>query len=238
VVHYRADKVSVDLRDAALPAVLAALAKEAGAELIGEPRSGETLTLAFEDVPIAEALERLVGAQNFTLKYEEGGRLRAIELRGGQEAGRRPGAPADDPAAGDATPPKWMAFYKAFDRRDLVPVPGNLRKALGRDEAGWDYLGNSAIAAADPRVRRETVRAIMRTLDADPDMKAQVLGALSAMSPEELAAFARKSAFYRAEDLVRNVMRETTDPDVRSRAREVLHELRRHPFKGTYHDLH
>jgi type II secretory pathway component HofQ len=87
-VRYRNDKVSVDLHQASVEAVLQALAKESGAELVGSTRAEQPLTMSFEDVPVKEALERLVGAQNFTLKYDESGKLRAIELRGGPEAAK------------------------------------------------------------------------------------------------------------------------------------------------------
>src|SRR5689334_1934828 len=91
-VRYRDDKVSVDLHEAPVETVLQVLAKESGAELVGSTRAEHPLTMSFEDVPLKEALERLVGAQNFTLKYDEHGKLRAIELRGGPEA-KKPGKP-------------------------------------------------------------------------------------------------------------------------------------------------
>jgi hypothetical protein len=238
-VRYRNDKLSVDARGADLAAVLKAIAHESGAELVGAPRAEQTITVAFDDVPLKEALERLVGAQNFTLKYDEGGKLKAIELRGGQEAAEKP-KPADTgpTAAGNTTPPKWYAFYKAFDRPDTIPLPPDLRKAFGKDEVGYDYLGNAAIGHQDPRIRQEALHTLMKALDQDPEMKEAVLASLGAMTDEELAAFARQTAHYRAEDLVRNALRETSDRELRSRAREVLRELRKIPFKGPRAPMH
>jgi len=69
-------------------------------------------------------------------------------------------------------------------------------------------------------------------------MKEAVLASLSAMTDDELAAFARKTAHYRAEDLVRNALRETSDRELRSRAREVLHWLRKNPYQGPYVPMH
>ena len=238
-VHYRDDKVSVDARDVPIASVLEAIARESGAELVGTPRTEGTVTVHLEKVPLKEALERLVGAQNFTLKYQEGGALKAIELRGGQEAAEKPKPEAAAPTAqGNTTPPKWYAFYKTFDGRDPIPLSGDLKRALGRDEAGWDYLGNTAIASSDPHVRSEAMRAIVNALDHDPEMKEQVLATLGAMSDAELAEFARKSALYRAEDLVRNALRTTSDSELRSRARNVLNELRKNPYQGQHIPLH
>jgi hypothetical protein len=238
-VRYRDDKVSVDLHEASVEAVLQALAKESGAELVGSTRAERPLTMSFDDVPVKEALERLVGAQNFTLKYDEAGKLRAIELRGGPEAAKapKPGEPTKSEGE-NTTPAKQYAFFKAFDRSGTIPVSGELKKALGRDEVGWDYLGNTAIAHQDPRVRQAAMHALVTALDQDPEMKDSVLASLNAMSPEELAAFARERGHYRAEDLVRNVMRETSDQELRARARDVLRELRKTPFKGPRAPMH
>ena len=238
-VRYRNDKVSLDVRDVGLDVVLKAIAKESGAELVGAPRTDRTITIALQEAPMAEALERLVGAQNFTLKYDEGGKLKVIELRGDQLAAEKPKPVEPGPTAeGNTTPPKWYAFYKAFDRSETFPISGDLRKATGREEASYDFLGNTAIGDKDPKIRAAALRAIMKQLDQDPDMKASVVASLTAMTDTELAAFARKTMYYRAEDVIRNVLRETSDRELRSRAREVLRELRKAPYKGPKFDMH
>lgn len=238
-VRYRDDKVSVDLHEASVEVVLQALAKESGAELVGSTRAEHPLTMSFQNVPLKEALERLVGAQNFTLKYDEHGKLRAIELRGGPEAAkpRKPGEPTSY-SGEDTSNPKHRAFFKPFDRRDTIPISGELKKKIGKDEVGWDYLGNTAIGDQDPRIRQAALHALVKALDQDPEMKAAVLASLNAMSTEELASFARERAYYRAEDLVRNAIREIPDQELRSRARDVLRELRKIPYKGPREPLH
>ena len=241
VVRYADDKLSVEAKGADPAVVLQAIARASGAELVGAPRGGQPLTVAFSDIPVKDALERLVGAQNFTLKYTENGKLKAIELRGGQEAAPPPTRPADDKptAEGNTTPAKWRAFYKAFfDRPEMIPLSPDLQKALERDEAGWDYLGNTAIGHPDARVRSSAMRTLMAAIEKDPQRKDAVLGSLEAMSNEEIAEFARKTAYYRAEDLVRNTLRTTSDPELRSRARGVLHDLRRNPYQGPYTPMH
>jgi len=239
-VRYDDDKVSVEARDADLGEILKALAKASGADLVGAPRAGEPVTITLEQAPIAEALERLVGAQNFTLKYDENAKLKTIELRGGQEAGQRPKVDAGPTAEGNTTPPKWLAFWQAVFKQPIDPIPlsGDLKKAIGKDEVGWDYLANTAIASQDPKVRAEAVKALMKALDDDPERKAAVYASLDAMTDEELAAFARKMAHYRAEDVVRNALRESNDGEVRTRARKVLHELRKIPYRGPLTPMH
>jgi YD repeat-containing protein len=236
VVRYRDDKLSVDLHDVSVATTMADVARESGAELIGTPREDRRLTLVFQDIPMKEALERLVGAQNFTLKYDDAGKLKAIELRGGQEARDVP--KTDGTAVDEKTAAKQYAFFKAFDSTDPIPLNGDLRQRLNESEARYDTLGNIALGHPDPKVRQAALRAILQALDRDPDRKAAVLDALAAMSTEELAAFARARGYHMAEALVRGVLRESSDAELRARARDVLRDLRSHPFKGPKPQYH
>jgi len=120
----------------------------------------------------------------------------------------------------------------------MIPLPVDLQKALERDEAGWDYLGNTAIGHPDARTRSSAMRTLMAAIEKDPERKDAVRGSLEAMSNQEIAEFARTTAHYRAEDLVRNMLRTTSDSELRSRARAVLHELRRNPYQGPYTPMH
>jgi hypothetical protein len=62
----------VDAREAPLSNVLEAIARESKAVLIGSPRTDRAVTVHLKRVRLAEALERLVGAQNFTLSLAHG----------------------------------------------------------------------------------------------------------------------------------------------------------------------
>jgi YD repeat-containing protein len=236
VVRYRDDKLSVDLHDVSIATVMADVARESGAELVGTPREDRRLTLVFQDIPMKEALERLVGAQNFTLKYDDAGKLKAIELRGGQEARDLP-KPATAPVD-EKTAAKQYAFFKAFDTNEPIPLNGDLRQRLNENEARYDTLGNVVLGYPDAKTRQAAMRAILQALDRDPERKAAVMDALNAMSTEELSAFARARGYHMAEALVQNVLRESSDPQIRARARDVLRDLRNHPFKGPKPEYH
>ena len=95
IVTYRSDQLSVRLEKVPLEDVLAELGRVSGAEIQGAPREPRDITAQFDDVPLPEALFRLIGDQNFMLTYGEGDRLRTIELFGGPQiargrAGRQP----------------------------------------------------------------------------------------------------------------------------------------------------
>src|SRR5256886_9561572 len=98
IVTYRSDQLSVRLEKVPLEDVLAELGRVSGAEIRGAPREPRDLTAKFDDVPLPEALHRLLGDQNFMLKYGEADRLRMIELFGGPQEPRN--ASSTSPAAG------------------------------------------------------------------------------------------------------------------------------------------
>ena len=177
-----------------------------------------------------EALERILGAQNFTLTYSEEGALRVIQLRGGQQ----PHSPAPETAKDDGTRVTTAedALFRAFDIREPVPVEGAVAKRLGRSMAPWDLLTNTAFADEDPAVRRSAVKSGMAAFEANEALRQKVAGTANTMSDTQLAAFARAYMYHRAEDFVRNVKRTTTLPDFRKRASNVLRELRKIPFTG------
>src|SRR5207253_4548593 len=99
-VTYRSDQLSVRLEKVALEDVLTELGRVSGAEIQGAPREPRDITAQFDDVPLPEALHRLLGDQNFMLRYGEGDRLRTIALFGGPQEPRD--ASSTSPAAGSA----------------------------------------------------------------------------------------------------------------------------------------
>lgn len=238
VIEYRKDVLTVKLESVPLTEVLAEVSKQSGAEVRGDVLQPRDLTMQLDKVPLKEALERLLGEQNFTLTYKDDGTLRAIELKGGREAAPdktkpKPGVkytkfPGDE----GETPPLWRAVYGVFDDRGTVPVDGKLAKIVGSENARWDVLANTAIGAEDPGARREAVEAGMEAFEKDPDLEKAFEAATAGASDADLAAFARATTYDRAEDLVRNIRNATQDPELRERANAVLRELGKIPHTG------
>jgi hypothetical protein len=231
VVRYANDKVTLDVKDLPAAAVINQIASQAGARVTGSVGNVSPVTANWTDLPLKEALEHILGTQNFTLTYSEKGELRTIALRGGQQD-TQPGpaeAAKDDPSR---TTSAEYALFKAFDIRDTVPVDGAVATRLGRSDAPWDLLTNTSYADGDPAVRRSAVKSGMVAFESNPALRDKVLGTANDMSAAQLAAFARAYMYHRAEDFVRNVKRTTTMPDVRKRASDVLRELRKIPYTG------
>ncbi len=238
VIEYQKDVLTVKLDNVPLTEVLAEVGKQSGAEIRGDVLQPRDLTLQLDKVPLKEALERLLGEQNFTLTYADDGALRAIQLKGGREAAPDKNKPKPGvkytafPGDEGETPPLWRAVYGVFDDRGTVPVDGKLSMVVGGDAARWDVLANTAIGSEDPGVRREAVEAGMEAFEKDPDLEKAFAEATSGASDADLAAFARATTFDRAEDLVRNIRNATQDPAIRERANAVLRELGKLPHTG------
>src|SRR5438093_13506377 len=110
ILTYRSDQLSVRLEGVPLDEVLAELGRVSGAEIQGAPREPRDITAQFDDVPLPEALHRLLGDQNFILRHGERDRLRTIELFGGPQEPRE--ASTTSPAAGSAGAPSPAAGSK------------------------------------------------------------------------------------------------------------------------------
>src|SRR5206468_1553830 len=78
---YSTDVLSIQVANAPLTAVLEEIAHQSGAAIRGEA-SVRGVSASFEDVPLPDALVRLLGEQNFTLRYDSDGKLRTIDLLG------------------------------------------------------------------------------------------------------------------------------------------------------------
>jgi hypothetical protein len=102
---------------------------------------------------------------------------------------------------------------------DLEAVP--LREALERPIGQQSFTLRS--------IRIQAWRAAMRALEADVDRRNALIAAVGAMDDTELTVFSRALASMTpdgAEDLAKLVARDTTVPELLSRARDVLRQLR------------
>lgn len=235
-VVWKDDTVTIHADKAAAVTIVSLIGKASGAQVRGSVPPERTVSLDLEKVPVKEALERVLGEQNFTLTYGDDGALKTIELKGGRETGPPPtlAAPAGEFGGRDRgdTPEMWYRMYVLFENRPKVPVDGKLAELSEKDELNWDYLANMTYGVNDPVARRQAVRTAMRAIEADPEFKAAILSAARGVSPADFATFARATTYDRAEELMRNIARESNIPEFQQQARAVLVELRKIPFKG------
>jgi hypothetical protein len=229
-LEYRDDRVTLRAHDAPLADVVDSLKRQSGAELRGTAPDG-VVTAELDAVPLREALGRLLGEQSFTLTYGEGGRLKTIELKGGPVAK----SPSTESASahrggGDAGkgPARWQAIATTFTDAGPVPVTGLLRQVAGSDKASWDFVLRMT-GAKDPTVKSEAIRTGVRAVEEDADMRESLLGILRSMDDQELATFVRAMAGSINDDpesIMKAIARASRDAEVRSRAHDVVRQLR------------
>src|SRR5690348_3648751 len=86
VLSYRNDHLSLRVAGAPLEQIVAEIGEASGAHVSGALRAPRDVSAEFDDVPPEEALHRLLGDQNFVLKYGRDDHLRTIKLLGGPQA--------------------------------------------------------------------------------------------------------------------------------------------------------
>src|SRR5437762_3639199 len=153
--------------------ILDELGRQSGAKIQGQMRDPRELSVEFEAVPLADALHRLLGDQNFALVYGHEGRLKSVRLLGGPQtaAAPAPAAAAAPPASQPPGPPNVM---DVFARHPPIPVSGHLSEALGGQSATLLQLFDLSVHHADATVRAEAARLLVGTIDTDPALRASV----------------------------------------------------------------
>src|SRR3989442_2639774 len=82
VVAYDDDRLTVHAEGVPLTDVVQQIGRQSGAEIVGAVRKPRDLSQELDRVPLVDALVRLLGEQNFTLRYGPEGKLRTIDLLG------------------------------------------------------------------------------------------------------------------------------------------------------------
>jgi len=231
-VDVRDGKVTARLERAPLAAVITAIAEQAGAELRGEVLDPRTVTLELEAVPVEAALERLLGAQSFTLTYRSDGRLKRITLGsdGARARAASPGAPgpAGTPAAGSPESREATRRVGEYVQSDeTVGVSGRLADALGTNTTTFQQVLGTALKHDDPRVRAEARRAMVKALAADPEVRAALVAAVDGMPDATLLQTLRSVAGADAEQLAITFARYGRSPALSRRMQHAVSELRR-----------
>jgi len=230
-VSYQNDRLSVRLVEAPLEEVLANLGQASGADVLGTLQQPRDVTAEFDDVPLAEALERLLGDQNFVLAYGRGDRLRAIKLLGGplapiKVAVTSPPVPEVAPPKSDVPQPRDPGGAVAMlDGHPAVPISGRLAQALGTDAASFRQLFDAAAHNEDAAVRAEAMRAFMRALDAEPDFRELMLRALNTLDDFTLTQMLYGLAGSHAVEMASEIAAHAHGSELRSRARGILLRL-------------
>ena len=222
LIRYQNDTLTVRLDKVPVSQVIEELGRQSGAQIRGQVRAQGTVTAEFEDVALPEALHRVLGDQNFALIYGDGGRLAAVRLLGGPQAGL-PTPPTTAPPPPQSAQESLAALVA---RHPPVPVTGQLAQAVGGPTASLQQLIDLALHNEDASLRGEAVRTVVGTLEAEPALRSAAVGELGKLDDNALSSLVRGAAGDHAEELAMQIMTQARASEIRVKASVVLQKLR------------
>lgn len=231
VVRFKDDKLSVKASGVAVGVVLDAIAKAVPLEVRGKVPAGRDVTLDIQDVPTQQAVERILGNQNFTLRYTDKG-LEGIDLKSDKEEARPVVQEPDPnpPSASIYAPDGWWKMTALFAGK-RVPIGGRLAQRLGGNTAGWDVIIQSFVMDAT-KDRVAAVKAGLKAFEADKELRDAVLAATAGMSDQQIAIFVRAFCRELGVPYLRMIARYTHDAELRLRVSNVVQQMRQMDAAG------
>ena len=228
VIRYENDALTVRLAKVPITDVLNELERQTGASVRGSLLDPREVTAEFRDVPLSQALARLLGDQNFALVYGEGGRLRTLTLLpGGQATPARPvsvSPPTTVPPAVNLI--TLEEFVQLIDAQPPVRCDGALADALG-PQATYRQLLEAALSHSDAGVRMQAIGVAIRSIEGQPELRAKLVAAASGVEADHLSQLIENAAGNRAQEFASNVTAQTRATEVRAKFSTALHHLRR-----------
>jgi hypothetical protein len=215
VVRYRDGLLSVRADGVPLPQVLAAIEAQTGLQFSGEPFDLRDVRKHFTDVPLALALRRVIGRQNFTLVYGDDGTPRRVELLG---------VPRPPVTATPRRPRRSRQSFAALLQQE-PPVPVSARIAAATGAGRLVPLGRvtAMMRVDDPGVRGDAIDALLLAMRRNPGLQARFV----ALSDVHVAALVRAWGGRHAAEVLRTLEERTPDPRMRALARRAAGRLAR-----------
>jgi hypothetical protein len=212
-IAYDDGRLTVRLAGVPLDDVLDAVASETGIEIQGEIRDHRSVSKRFDAVPLPEALDRLLGNQNFLLTYEADGRPARLRLLG------VPQPPLD----ATARPVTILTLSQLVMDHPPVAVSRRLATVIGSPHASLSQLLIAARRAENPILRAEARALFVASIEKGRSLR----DAFRRVDEGVLARFAQRRAGSRAHELLRHVAAGARDPEIRRRATRALDRLPR-----------
>ena len=190
--------------------LLAAVARETGMAIDGAALDARVVSKHFDALPLDEALDRLVGRQNFVVRYGANGAPERIQL------------------LGMPSPPPGTATERAADAIRLlvaqppVALPPAAAKALGGARLPVAQV-LAGFRHADPGVRDAAVQALVGVVEANPAL----LSAIRRLSAEQLAQFVSANAGPFSADVAGRLQRAARDPTLKTNLSATVAQLQR-----------
>lgn len=243
-IRYEDDRLSADVTDMGLHAMLNEIGRQSGARVRIEGVADRSVSERFTRLPLHEALRRVLGEEeNFSLTYTQASDGRSVEARlkelrvygaGGPTATAAPERTEERRAArGDDRSLEGSlmeGFSKLLDRHSDIELRSGspLVAAMGGERVSLQDVMNVAMRDDDPALRAEAAGELARVVDSDAGAVA-LLGAgnASGINPDTIAAVLHASGGAHAEEFLGHMAKRLRTPALRVRANQVLGRLRR-----------
>ena len=203
--------------------VLAEFARQSGAEIRGEPAEAREVTAQFDDVPLGEALYRLLGDQNYALVYGDGGKLRAVRLLGGPStavmaAGTNPSLAASRSVSITTTRDPVLDGRSPADRSPAAGAAGP--EAVAPAVAGFQRIGEFWLRG-DDGASQDAARGELMAIEAEPESRTEAVNLANSYTDAQFAELLRQIAGSRADELASFIASQTRVTELRMKALSV-----------------
>lgn len=226
-VRYEGERLSARFEGVPVADAVRDVAAAVGAELRGRVAAPREITLDLDHVPLDEALHRLLGAQNFTVRYGVGDTVKTIVLQGEQEAP----APVSSrsPAAGVVVEEKShfpIVLSKMFARHRPVALSDPLAERVGEPKATMPELLEMATADEDGITRALASQVVLSALERESRYRRSFMRSLHRLSPEDLDTIAGGPSGERFQELLEFLAAHSREPTLQKKAGVVLDQFR------------
>jgi hypothetical protein len=225
-VRWEHERVTARFAGTPVAEAVQAVAAATGGELRGTVLASRDVTIALDAVPLDEALHRLIGAQNFTVRYGDSGRVKTIVLQGGESA--PPPTTDASPAAGvpvDTTPTFPIVLARMFKRHRPLKLSDPLAERFGQEKATMPQLLEIATGDDDGVTRALASQVVLSALERESRYRRSFLRSLHDLDPDELSAIATGPSGERLEELLGFLAAHSREPTLQKKAGVVLEQL-------------
>jgi hypothetical protein len=201
-VRYQDGRLSVHVNDVPLDNLLDVVREETGLAFRGEVRDWRKVNKQFEGVPLPEALGRILGRQNFILRYGADGQPKVVELQG------MPQVPS---TASRNKQKQRQNVLQLLATAPPVPLSPVLHQALRTGTARPTQLLMAGAQQNAQGVRMEARRAFLSAVEANRPLR----DALVAADPAAVAPLLRSLPAERVDESLADLARRGGDPKLR-----------------------
>jgi hypothetical protein len=210
-IVYADGRVTGDVQRVPRDEVIKVLGERAGVEFYGELRDNHEISARLDEVRFRDAVDRLVGDQNFAIIYDVSGRPVRVELWG------MPGSPR----VARASTLAQNQLANAVAGYPPVTLPPLLAAAFRTPTARLPWLLRRGLRDSNPAIRAAAAAVFVRALNGVPG----VAVAIQRTDDRTLRQLIRSWAGTGYNQVLGILASGASDPLVRTKARRVLEQV-------------